>query len=94
MVTEDAVATKTSARVARLLILVELRKVFRNCIRAESLLQQESPVYKPADPREQSRVCLLGRASAGMQQLQQRLAAGLATVNLAMAALLVPLALA
>ncbi len=53
-------ATKTSARVARLLILVELRKVFRNCIRAESLLQQDSPVYKPANPREQAeRACLV-----------------------------------
>jgi hypothetical protein len=52
VVAEVAVDAKTTERVTRLLVLVELRKVFRNCIRAESLLQQDSPVYTPAEPRE------------------------------------------
>ena len=38
----------SAKRVRRLDILVQLRKVYRNLIRAEGLLTLPSPVYQPA----------------------------------------------
>ena len=42
-----AVGSKGSQRAARLEVLVQLRKLYRNLLRAESLLEQPSPVYQP-----------------------------------------------
>jgi hypothetical protein len=43
----DAIAL-SAKRVRRLDILVQLRKLYRNHIRAEGLLALQSPVYRPA----------------------------------------------
>jgi hypothetical protein len=43
----DAIAL-SAKRVRRLDILVQLRKLYRNLIRAEGLLALQSPVYRPA----------------------------------------------
>lgn len=45
----------SAERVQRLETLVELKKLYRNLIRAEALLALPSPVYTPPDGKEASK---------------------------------------
>lgn len=45
---EDAASAAAAYRVARLQALVEVRKLYRNLIRAQWLLAQKAPVYSSA----------------------------------------------
>lgn len=44
----------SAQRVQRLEALVELKKLYRNCIRAEALLALPSPVYEEPEGEQQS----------------------------------------
>ncbi len=47
-VEQDSGAAAAQQRIKRLETLVELKKLYRNCLRAETLLAQPSPVYSPS----------------------------------------------
>lgn len=44
---EEEDAPATAPRVQRLEVLIRLRKLYRNLLRADGLLAQPSPVYQP-----------------------------------------------
>ena len=47
LVVSQRLAAESPARVRRLETLVELKKLYRNCLRADTLLSLASPVYEP-----------------------------------------------
>lgn len=52
-------ATKGSPRATRLEVFVQLRKLYRNLLRAEAVLEAPSPVYQPV-PKPGALVCTVG----------------------------------
>jgi len=68
------VAMRSAERVRRLTVLLELRKVYRNCLRGESLLGCASPVY--VKPERGARRAGAGAAAAAAAAARQQRGSG------------------